>query len=62
MSLTLFEKLINKEIPAEILYEDDISIVLKDISPQARSHLLIYCAKEWSLRMDQKCLNLKGIL
>ena len=41
MSLTLFEKIINKEIPAEILYEDYISIVIKDISPQAPTHLLI---------------------
>ena len=41
MSLTLFEKIINKEIPAEVLYEDDISIVIKDISPQAPTHLLI---------------------
>ena len=35
------KKIINKEIPAEILYEDDISIVIKDISPQAPTHLLI---------------------
>ncbi|MFL2707289.1 MAG: histidine triad nucleotide-binding protein [Gammaproteobacteria bacterium] len=41
MTLTLFEKIINKEIPAEILYEDDISIVIKDINPQAPTHLLI---------------------
>ena len=41
MTLTLFEKIINKEIPADILYEDDISIVIKDISPQAPTHLLI---------------------
>ena len=41
MSQTLFEKIINKEIPADILYEDDISIVIKDISPQAPTHLLI---------------------
>ena len=41
MALTLFEKIINKEIPADILYEDDISIVIKDISPQAPTHLLI---------------------
>jgi len=31
MSSTLFEKIINKEIPSEILYEDDISFVIKDI-------------------------------
>ena len=41
MSQTLFEKIINKEIPADIIYEDDISIVIKDISPQAPTHLLI---------------------
>ena len=31
----------NKEIPSEILYEDDISFVIKDINPQAPTHLLI---------------------
>ena len=41
MSSTLFEKIINKEIPSEILYEDDISFVIKDINPQAPTHLLI---------------------
>ena len=41
MPTTLFEKIINKEIPAEILYEDDISIVIKDINPQAPTHLLL---------------------
>ena len=32
MSLTLFEKIINKEIPAEIIYEDDVSIVIEAVS------------------------------
>ena len=41
MSKTLFEKIIDKEIPAEIIYEDEISIVIKDINPQAPTHLLI---------------------
>ena len=41
MTLTLFEKIINKEIPADIIYEDEISIIIKDISPQAPTHLLI---------------------
>ena len=41
MSLTLFEKIINREIPADIIYEDDLSIVIKDIQPQAPTHLLI---------------------
>ena len=41
MEATLFDKIINKEIPADILYEDELSIVIKDISPQAPTHLLI---------------------
>ena len=41
MQITLFEKIINKEIPADILYEDDLSFVIKDINPQAPTHLLI---------------------
>ena len=41
MSETLFEKIINREIPADIIYEDDLSIVIKDIHPQALTHLLI---------------------
>ena len=41
MEATLFEKIINREIPADILYEDELSIVIKDISTQAPTHLLI---------------------
>ena len=41
MSKTLFEKIIDKEIPADIIFEDELSIVIKDISPQAPTHLLI---------------------
>ena len=41
MEATLFEKIINREISADILYEDELSIVIKDISPQAPTHLLI---------------------
>ena len=41
MEATLFEKIINREIPADRLYEDELSIVIKDISPQAPTHLLI---------------------
>ncbi len=41
MSKTLFEKIIDKEIPAEIIFEDEIAIVIKDINPQAPTHLLI---------------------
>lgn len=38
---TLFEKIIAREIPAKIAFEDDRCIVLHDISPQAPTHLLV---------------------
>jgi histidine triad (HIT) family protein len=38
---TLFTKIINREIPADIVYEDDISLAFKDISPQAPFHVLV---------------------
>ena len=41
MSKTLFEKIIDRDIPADIIFEDELSIVIKDISPQAPTHLLI---------------------
>jgi histidine triad (HIT) family protein len=37
----LFEKIINREIPSDIVYEDDVSIAFHDINPQAPTHILI---------------------
>lgn len=39
--MTLFEKIIAREIPAEILHEDDRCIAIRDISPQAPTHFLV---------------------
>jgi histidine triad (HIT) family protein len=41
MSQTLFERIISKEIPAHILYEDDLVIAFRDIKPAAPVHALI---------------------
>ena len=41
MSKTIFQKIIDREIPAKIEHEDDLCIVLHDIQPQAPVHLLI---------------------
>ena len=38
---TLFQKIMNGELDAEILYEDDRCAVLRDIDPQAPTHVLI---------------------
>ncbi|GGD49544.1 histidine triad nucleotide-binding protein [Lacimicrobium alkaliphilum] len=41
MSDTLFSKIINREIPADILYEDDQALAFSDINPQAPVHFLV---------------------
>ncbi len=38
---TLFQKIIDREIPSEIIYEDDICIAINDINPQAPIHILL---------------------
>jgi histidine triad (HIT) family protein len=38
---TLFTRIINREIPADIVYEDDHVVAFRDISPQAPVHILI---------------------
>ena len=41
MSKTIFQRIIDREIPAKIEHEDEHCIVLHDIQPQAPVHLLI---------------------
>ena len=43
---TLFTKIINREIPADIVYEDDDVIAFKDIAPVAPIHVLVVPKKE----------------
>jgi histidine triad (HIT) family protein len=38
---TLFTKIINREIPADIVYEDDHVVAFRDIEPKAPIHILI---------------------
>jgi len=38
---TLFEKIIDREIPATIVYEDDLSLAFRDINPAAPTHILL---------------------
>jgi len=43
---TIFKKIIDKEIPASILYEDDLCLAFRDIMPQAPVHFLVIPKKE----------------
>lgn len=43
---TIFKRIIDKEIPAKILYEDDLCLAFADVNPQAPTHLLVIPKKE----------------
>lgn len=49
---SVFSKIIAREIPAQIEYEDDLCIVFHDINPKARIHLLIVPKKQIATIMD----------
>lgn len=38
---TLFQKIADREIPSEIVYEDDRCFAIRDINPQAPTHILV---------------------
>lgn len=39
--MTLFERIINREVPAQIIHEDDQCVAIRDINPQAPVHVLV---------------------
>ena len=41
MTDTIFAKIIRREIPADIIYEDDLCLAFRDITPQAPTHVLL---------------------
>ena len=43
---TLFGKIVRREIPADIVYEDDLCLAFRDINPQAPTHVLLIPKKE----------------
>lgn len=43
---TIFRKIINREIPADIVFEDELCIAFRDINPQAPTHVQLIHKKE----------------
>lgn len=41
MSKTVFEKIVAREIPVQIVYEDELVLAFRDINPQAPTHVLL---------------------
>lgn len=46
MTKTIFKRIIDKEIPAKIVYEDDLCLAFHDTNAQAPTHLLVIPKKE----------------
>jgi histidine triad (HIT) family protein len=46
MAKTIFKRIIDREIPADIVYEDDRCLAFRDVSPQAPTHVLVIPKKE----------------
>lgn len=44
--MTIFKKIINREIPADIVYEDDLCLAFRDINAQAPIHVLLIPKEE----------------
>lgn len=45
-SKTIFKRIIDKEVSAELVHEDDRCIAIRDINPQAPTHVLVIPRKE----------------
>jgi len=43
---TIFKKIIDKEIPADIIFEDDLCLAFRDVNPQAPTHVLVIPKQE----------------
>jgi len=48
MSMNIFEKIIAREIPADIVFEDEAVLAFRDINPKAPTHVLIVPKKNLS--------------
>ncbi|MCB0701889.1 MAG: histidine triad nucleotide-binding protein [Candidatus Kapaibacterium sp.] len=64
MKETIFDKIIRKEIPASIVYEDEEILAFKDINPQAPIHILVIPKTQFKTINDieQKDIELTGKL
>jgi histidine triad (HIT) family protein len=61
---TIFKKIIDREIPADIVYEDDWCLAFRDIQAQAPTHVLVIPKKEVAnvAALEEEDLELAGRL
>lgn len=58
MSDCIFCKILNKEIPSKIIYEDDTCFAINDINPKAKKHILVIPKQHIESLNDIKDYNL----
>lgn len=52
MAETIFSKIIAREIPADIVYEDDQVLAFRDVAPQAPTHVIVIPKKPLTNLLD----------
>ena len=52
MADTIFSKIIRREIPADIVYEDDRCLAFRDVNPQAPTHILLIPKTNYARLVD----------
>ncbi len=51
---TIFDKIVSKQIPADILFEDEQALAFRDIKPQAPTHILIIPKRRITMLQEMK--------
>ena len=54
---TIFGKIIKREIPADIVYEDELCLAFRDVNPQAPVHVLIIPKQEMAKLADATAVD-----
>ena len=54
---TIFGKIIRREIPADIIYEDNLAIAFRDVNPQAPVHILVIPKEAIAMLSDAESQN-----
>lgn len=57
---TIFDKIISKQIPADIIYEDDRCLAFNDISPQAPVHFLVIPKVDIIDKLENHIVGVRG--
>jgi len=61
MSDTLFDKILRREIPAKVAYEDDVVLAFHDIAPQAPLHILVIPKEKWARFADFRAADPQAV-